>query len=238
MHSVRMLALHAEPAVRVRYSPVLLTRPPTASTLSPAPQCLRKHAGRGGHRSRQEISCARHQKKAPRRPPAPHAHRPRTLARGPRHTPHAAVRRYLRTPCGPAPSAADPVRLDPGYQQAPFEGWGTSLAWFANVTGGWPDAQRNRLADALYGAEGLGFTIARYNIGGGDSPETEPYMRAGAAVPGHWSLLGPGRPTPGTRTTPITGTRTPTATSAGGSRRPRPGAPTPSRRSRTPRRTS
>ncbi|WP_405435837.1 RICIN domain-containing protein [Streptomyces avidinii] len=87
-----------------------------------------------------------------------------------------------------------PVRLDPGYQQAPFEGWGTALAWFANVTGGWPDAQRNRLADALYGAEGLGLTIARYNIGGGDSPETVPYMRAGAAVPGHWSRPGPQAP--------------------------------------------
>ncbi|MEY2225620.1 glycoside hydrolase [Streptomyces sp. BF23-19] len=86
--------------------------------------------------------------------------------------------------------AAVPVRLDPSYQQAPFEGWGTALAWFANVTGGWPDAQRNRLADALYGAEGLGLTIARYNIGGGDSPETAPYMRAGATVPGHWSRPG------------------------------------------------
>ncbi|WP_328787004.1 glycoside hydrolase [Streptomyces sp. NBC_00273] len=90
--------------------------------------------------------------------------------------------------------AAVPVRLDPGYQQAPFEGWGTALSWFANVTGGWPDAQRNRLADALYGAEGLGLTIARYNIGGGDGPETVPYMRAGAAVPGHWSRPGAGAP--------------------------------------------
>ncbi|MFE9478902.1 glycoside hydrolase [Streptomyces spororaveus] len=90
--------------------------------------------------------------------------------------------------------AAAPVRLDPGYQHAPFEGWGTALSWFANVTGGWPDAQRNRLADALYGAEGLGLTIARYNIGGGDGPETAPYMRAGAAVPGHWSRPGAGAP--------------------------------------------
>ncbi len=90
--------------------------------------------------------------------------------------------------------AAVPVRLDPGYQQAPFEGWGTALSWFANVTGGWPDAQRNRLADALYGAEGLGLTIARYNIGGGDGPQTAPYMRAGAAVPGHWSRPGAGAP--------------------------------------------
>ncbi|MFI1978128.1 RICIN domain-containing protein [Streptomyces wedmorensis] len=82
------------------------------------------------------------------------------------------------------------VRPDPSYQQQPFEGWGTALAWFANVTGGWPEAQRNALADALYGADGLGFNIARYNIGGGDSPETTPYMRAGAAVPGWWNRPG------------------------------------------------
>ncbi|MFD4370608.1 RICIN domain-containing protein [Streptomyces sp. NPDC058486] len=86
------------------------------------------------------------------------------------------------------------VRPDPSYQQQPFEGWGTALAWFAEVTGGWPDAQREALADALYGADGLGFTIARYNIGGGDSPETTPYMRAGAAVPGWWNRPGPESP--------------------------------------------
>ncbi|MET9618376.1 RICIN domain-containing protein [Kitasatospora indigofera] len=79
------------------------------------------------------------------------------------------------------------VRLDPSYQQQPFQGWGTALAWFANVTGGWPDAKRNELADDLYGANGLGFTLARYNIGGGDSPETQPYLRPGAAVPGYWN---------------------------------------------------
>ncbi|CAM5431956.1 hypothetical protein GCM10010329_53130 [Streptomyces spiroverticillatus] len=89
-----------------------------------------------------------------------------------------------------AAEAPRTIRLDPSYQQAPFQGWGTALAWFANVTGGWPDAQRQRLADALYGADGLGFTIARYNIGGGDSPETAPYMRPGGAVPGHWNRPG------------------------------------------------
>ncbi|MFE7620122.1 glycoside hydrolase, partial [Streptomyces sp. NPDC057496] len=93
-----------------------------------------------------------------------------------------------------APAAALTVRLDPSYQHPPFQGWGTALAWFANVIGGWPDAQRNALADALYGADGLGFTIARYNIGGGDSPETTPYMRAGAAVPGYWNRPGPEAP--------------------------------------------
>ncbi|WP_371494254.1 RICIN domain-containing protein [Kitasatospora sp. NBC_00374] len=98
------------------------------------------------------------------------------------------------------------VRLDPSYQQQPFQGWGTALAWFANVTGGWPDAQRNRLADELYGANGLGFTIARYNIGGGDSPETRPYMRPGAAVPGYWNrpaAFGPPADGTGDRQEPV-----------------------------------
>lgn len=92
------------------------------------------------------------------------------------------------------PTAALTIRLDPSYQHPSFEGWGTALAWFARVTGGWPDAQRKRLADDLYGADGLGFTVARYNIGGGDSPETTPYMRPGADVPGYWSRPGPETP--------------------------------------------
>ncbi|ULT57336.1 RICIN domain-containing protein [Neobacillus drentensis] len=79
------------------------------------------------------------------------------------------------------------VKLDPSYQQAPFNGWGTALVWFANITGGWPDNIKNQLADALFGKDGLNFNIARYNIGGGDSPETVPYMRLGGAVPGYWN---------------------------------------------------
>ncbi|MFB7279041.1 RICIN domain-containing protein [Streptomyces hydrogenans] len=113
----------------------------------------------------------------------------------------AAVAALLASGLAPTASAAAEsteqavtVRPDPSYQQQPFEGWGTALAWFANVTGGWPDAQRNALADALYGADGLGFTVARYNIGGGDSPETTPYMRPGAAVPGWWNRPGPESP--------------------------------------------
>jgi len=67
-----------------------------------------------------------------------------------------------------------------------FEGWGTALAWFAEVTGGWPEADREHLADLLYGPAGLGWTIARYNIGGGNPPHIAPYLRPGAAVPGFW----------------------------------------------------
>ncbi|TDK58631.1 hypothetical protein E2K98_22540 [Bacillus salipaludis] len=79
------------------------------------------------------------------------------------------------------------IQLDPSYQNQPFQGWGTALVWFANITGGWPDEVKNKLADDLFGEKGLNFTIARYNIGGGDSPETVPYMRKGGAVPGYWN---------------------------------------------------
>ena len=87
--------------------------------------------------------------------------------------------------------AAEPLvtialRFDLARAGTVFEGWGTALAWFANVTGGWPDADRERLADLLYGPNGLGWTIARYNIGGGDRPDAKPYLRPGAAVPGFW----------------------------------------------------
>lgn len=78
------------------------------------------------------------------------------------------------------------VWLDPSEPSEPFQGWGTALAWFGHATGGWPEPVRGELADALFGADGLGFTIARYNIGGGDSPETEPYLRRGGDVPGWW----------------------------------------------------
>ncbi|WP_416147690.1 peptidoglycan-binding protein [Salipaludibacillus sp. HK11] len=81
---------------------------------------------------------------------------------------------------------AEIIKLDPSYQHDPFDGWGTALVWFANVTGGWPDDVREALADELFAEEGLNFNIGRYNIGGGDSPETEPYMRKGGAVPGYW----------------------------------------------------
>ncbi len=75
----------------------------------------------------------------------------------------------------PAATAADPpsavtVRVDPSYQQQEFEGWGTSLVWFANATGGYPDPIRKQLVDMLFGHDGLRLNIARYNIGGGNAP--------------------------------------------------------------------
>lgn len=84
------------------------------------------------------------------------------------------------------------VRPDPSYQQPAFEGWGTSLVWFANITGGYPDEIRNRLADLLFGEDGLRLNIARYNIGGGNAPDVRrDYMKVGATMEGFWRAPGP-----------------------------------------------
>ncbi|MEV0616767.1 RICIN domain-containing protein [Nonomuraea sp. NPDC050404] len=79
------------------------------------------------------------------------------------------------------------VRVDPSYQQPEFEGWGTSLVWFANITGGYPDEIRDRLVEMLFGEDGLRLNIARYNIGGGNAPDVRAdYMKVGATMPGFW----------------------------------------------------
>ncbi|GAA3678277.1 hypothetical protein GCM10022267_76390 [Lentzea roselyniae] len=91
-------------------------------------------------------------------------------------------------------AAADPlprngvtVRVDPSYQQPEFEGWGTSLVWFANITGGYPEPIRRKLVDLLFGQDGLRLNIARYNIGGGNAPDVrKDYMKVGATMEGFW----------------------------------------------------
>ncbi|MFI2435852.1 glycoside hydrolase [Streptomyces sp. NPDC018693] len=79
------------------------------------------------------------------------------------------------------------VRIDPSYQQQEFEGWGTSLVWFANATGGYPEPIRRQLVDMLFGPDGLRLNIARYNIGGGNAPDVrKDYMKTGATMEGFW----------------------------------------------------
>ncbi|MBP5378215.1 MAG: alpha-L-arabinofuranosidase, partial [Ruminococcus sp.] len=50
-----------------------------------------------------------------------------------------------------------------------FEGWGTSLCWWANRVG-YSDSLAQKAADTFYGDNGLRLNIARFNIGGGDDP--------------------------------------------------------------------
>ncbi len=78
------------------------------------------------------------------------------------------------------------VRPDPSYKHERFQGWGTSLAWFANTTGDYPEEIRQKLAELLFGDDGLALNIARYNIGGGNAPDVKDYLRPGGAVEGWW----------------------------------------------------
>jgi len=82
------------------------------------------------------------------------------------------------------------VNVDWRHPGAPFEGWGTALAWFAHVSGRFAEPHRTELADLLYGRDGLALNIARYNIGGGNAPDTPSYLRLGADVPGFWRKPG------------------------------------------------
>jgi len=77
------------------------------------------------------------------------------------------------------------IRVNPRQRQQVFEGWGTSLCWWANAVGGWSDqATRARLMELVFDPEeGLGLNIVRYNIGGGENPRYN-FMPSWRAVPG------------------------------------------------------
>ncbi len=76
------------------------------------------------------------------------------------------------------------ARVDPTVRYQTLHGWGTSLAWWAHVVGGWSQQRHDEIADLVFSpTAGLGLTVARYNIGGGDDP-THHHMRPGGDVPG------------------------------------------------------
>ena len=64
-----------------------------------------------------------------------------------------------------------------------FEGWGTSLCWWANRLG-YSDTLAQQAADLFYGNDGLRLNIMRYNIGGGDDPTHSHITRTDSEVPG------------------------------------------------------
>lgn len=70
----------------------------------------------------------------------------------------------------------------------PFEGWGTSLCWWAHRLG-WDDGLSQKAADLFYSKKGLGLNIMRYNIGGGDNPAHNHITRTDSKIPG-WVTLG------------------------------------------------
>jgi O-glycosyl hydrolase len=86
----------------------------------------------------------------------------------------------------PAPvEAAVGAYVDPNdVRVANWQGWGTSLAWWADRVGTWPASKRAEVADLLYSpTNGLGLNIVRYNFGGSADPNPIAAMRPGGAVP-------------------------------------------------------
>ena len=80
------------------------------------------------------------------------------------------------------------VVVDPGKKYQLFEGWGTSLCWWAELVGAWSEANRDLFLGALADPDtGLGYNIFRYNIGGGDQPGHDHLTKGdgGGKVPGY-----------------------------------------------------
>ena len=58
------------------------------------------------------------------------------------------------------------VAVNPGVRYQEFEGWGTSICWWGNIIGKYPDQARDSIMDLLFDtSNGLGLSIIRYNIG-------------------------------------------------------------------------
>lgn len=85
-------------------------------------------------------------------------------------------------------TAADVVSISPyavsQVNNGKFEGWGTSLCWWANRVG-YSDSLAQQSAELFFGDEGLRMNIARFNIGGGDDPSHTHITRTDSNMPGY-----------------------------------------------------
>ncbi|MDE7395786.1 MAG: hypothetical protein K2M95_06685 [Clostridiales bacterium] len=73
--------------------------------------------------------------------------------------------------------AASSYNIETYSPMQTFDGWGTSLIWWANNVGkydweaaGGETTVREEIMELLYGKDGLEYNIARFNVGGGDNP--------------------------------------------------------------------
>jgi len=77
----------------------------------------------------------------------------------------------------------DPAKGSP-FNNGVFEGWGTSLCWWANRVG-YSDKLTDAAVDAFFDqTKGLKLNIVRYNIGGGDDPDHRHITRSDSNMPG------------------------------------------------------
>jgi len=84
------------------------------------------------------------------------------------------------------------VTVDPTERHQIWQGWGTSLSWWATMVGGWSNENREAIMGLLFDPDtGLGMNIVRYNIGAGDDPSHE-HVRVGVNIESFWP--GPDKP--------------------------------------------
>ncbi len=81
--------------------------------------------------------------------------------------------------CAPERNNVVDINVDLGISHQTLEGFGASAAWWAQAVGGWEDT-RESIADLLFDREqGIGLTILRYNLGGGEGWNIQdPWRRA------------------------------------------------------------
>lgn len=75
-----------------------------------------------------------------------------------------------------------------------FEGWGTSLCWWAHRVG-YSEKLSELSAKLFFSEDGLSLNIMRYNIGGGDDPTHKHIKRSDSKIPGWLDLDRNGKPT-------------------------------------------
>lgn len=96
--------------------------------------------------------------------------------------------------CGPfcqnSVNAQEPIGIKVSVQNEinpggdVWDGWGTSLCWWANRIG-YNDRLTERAASLFFDkTDGLGLNIMRYNIGGGDDPSHHHITRTDSDIPG------------------------------------------------------
>jgi galactan endo-1,6-beta-galactosidase len=107
----------------------------------------------------------------------------------------AGLEPWLRTHAQQRALAAETIKLDPTKNFGTWEGWGSSLAWWARAIGG--TANADYYADLIYTTKtigsypGLGLNIVRYNLGGGgiEQPKENkgPKLQWRMDIHGYWA---------------------------------------------------
>lgn len=76
------------------------------------------------------------------------------------------------------------IVVNPNARYQTFKGFGVSLAWWANVVGGWDSATVSDICTSLTSSSELNMNYFRFNIPGGDIA-SHTHMRVDARMPGY-----------------------------------------------------